>query len=57
MENMEFQTRNHAMTRELGVCHALEQGPRDLFPQQGREDPREAASNECPTAANKACHT
>ena len=31
-QNLEFQASNHALTMELTALHALDQGPRDLFP-------------------------
>ena len=32
-QNLEFQVSNHALTMELTAFHALDQGPRNLFPQ------------------------
>ena len=41
-KNLEYQASNHALAMELTALHALDQGPRDLFPQasDGWEDPR-----------------
>ena len=36
-----FQASNHALATELTAIHALDQAPRDLFPQDEWEDPRE----------------
>ena len=37
----EFQASNHAFAMELSARHALDQGQRDLFPQDEWEDPGE----------------
>ena len=36
-----FQTSNHALATEITVMHALDQGPRDLFPHDEWEDHRD----------------
>jgi hypothetical protein len=42
-QNMEFQVSNHALVMELTALHALDQGPRDLFPPEW-EDHRDFES-------------
>ena len=32
-KNLEYQASNHALVMEVTALHALDQGPRDLFPQ------------------------
>ena len=36
---LEFKVNNHALTMQLTVLHVSDQRPRDLFPQDGWEDP------------------
>jgi hypothetical protein len=50
-QNFEFKTINHALVMQLTVFHALDHGPRDLFPQEAWEDPRGPSNASFPPAS------